>query len=247
VGERPTAASDSLYATNRKGIAVPRFPQRHSSDEDAPKPSVTRPQPTRAKPAALRVIGGTLRHRKILYDGDPTVRPMRDSVRESLFNILFQLTPDALCWDWFAGTGAVAIEAISRGANRSIAIERNRSVASTLQKNVQLLSIDRQVDVIVADSFVALPARMAAERSAEPHRNWVIACCPPYAMFDERPDDIRQLLVCAARHATKNCWIAIECDQHQSPDAWYPDAPWDKRIYGNTRLLVVPLESIAER
>jgi 16S rRNA (guanine966-N2)-methyltransferase len=190
------------------------------------------------------VIAGELRHRQFLYDGDPSVRPMRDAVREALFNILGETVVDAVLWDAFAGTGAVGIEGISRGGHRAVFCERSRSVAAVLRQNLAALAIDPRATVIVGDTFLTLPPRMDAQRTAEPLRPWILFLCPPYAMFDEHPDPLRDLLRHARALAPPQSWVAIECDDRQAAETQLaPDLPWDTRQYGNTRLLIAPLHN----
>src|SRR5262245_7614130 len=68
------------------------------------------------EPPELRIIGGTLRHRKLLYSGDQRTRPMKDRVREAVFNLVGPDVVGQHAIDLFAGTGALGFEAISRGA-----------------------------------------------------------------------------------------------------------------------------------
>lgn len=200
----------------------------------------------RARPSKLRVIAGELRHRQFVYDGDPSVRPMRDAVRESLFNILGELVVDAVLWDLFAGTGAVGIEGLSRGARRTIFCERNRSVAAVLRENLANLGIDRRSTVLVADAFQAIPPKMEAQRIAEPHRPWIIFFCPPYSMFEDQPEPLTELLEKARKIAPPGSWLALECNDHQVPEQFFPgDLAWDARKYGNTRLLITPITHTA--
>ncbi len=65
----------------------------------------------------LRIVGGQLRRRRIQYSGDPRVRPMKDRTREALFNLIGPIASDVYAVDLFAGTGALALEALSRGAS----------------------------------------------------------------------------------------------------------------------------------
>src|SRR6478735_6302833 len=85
--------------------------------------------------AGLRIIGGSLRGRKIEYSGDARTRPMKDRVREAVFNLLGYSVEGTHVIDLFAGTGAMAIEAISRGATKAICIERHYPTAKLIEKS----------------------------------------------------------------------------------------------------------------
>ena len=82
--------------------------------------------------AAVRVIGGRWRGRKIPVCGEG-VRPTGDRVRETLFNWLAPGLAGANCLDWFAGSGALGIEALSRGAARCVFVERDGATARVLR------------------------------------------------------------------------------------------------------------------
>src|SRR5438105_2010542 len=73
----------------------------------------------------LRIIGGSLRGRKLQYTGEARTRPMKDRVREAVFNLLGPSVTGSHAIDLFAGTGALGLEALSRGAARATFIERH--------------------------------------------------------------------------------------------------------------------------
>src|SRR6186713_2214397 len=83
----------------------------------------------------LRIIGGTLRHRKLQYSGDLRTRPMKDRVREAVFNLLGPQIKGTHAIDLFAGTGALGLEAVSRGASRATLIERHLPTAKLIEQN----------------------------------------------------------------------------------------------------------------
>ena len=73
----------------------------------------------------LRIVGGKFRGRQIEYSGDPVTRPMKDNIREALFNLVGGWVKEKIVFDLFAGTGAMALEALSRGATKAFLIERH--------------------------------------------------------------------------------------------------------------------------
>ena len=81
-----------------------------------------------------RIIGGDLRGRRLAHrPGGPT-RPMKDRVRETLFDLLGQRIKQAVVIDLFAGTGALGFEALSRGAARAVFVERHFTTADVLRR-----------------------------------------------------------------------------------------------------------------
>lgn len=103
----------------------------------------------------LRVIGGQWRGRKLRFPELDGLRPTGDRIRETLFNWLAPELPGARCLDLFAGSGALGLEALSRGAGLSVMFERDARAASCLRENLQLLD-SRSGVVEQADSLVRL-------------------------------------------------------------------------------------------
>ncbi|MFP4647611.1 MAG: 16S rRNA (guanine(966)-N(2))-methyltransferase RsmD [Halorhodospira sp.] len=92
----------------------------------------------RRRAGQLRIIGGQWRGRKLPVP-EGSVRPSSDRVRETLFNWLTPSLPGARCLDLFAGTGALGLEALSRGANEAVLVEHDRHIAETLRRNLHNL------------------------------------------------------------------------------------------------------------
>ncbi len=87
----------------------------------------------------LRIIGGEWRSRKLSFPSVAHLRPTPDRVRETLFNWLQWHIPNARCLDLFAGSGALGLEALSRGANSVVMVEKNNVAANALRANIGLL------------------------------------------------------------------------------------------------------------
>jgi len=108
---------------------------------------------------SLRVIAGKLKGRKLkTVDGD-TTRPITDRAKESLFNILSSDVIDSNWWDLFGGTGAVGIEALSRGAAFVRFSDLNRAPIETIRYNVKHCNVETQSEIRRADSFTYLATR----------------------------------------------------------------------------------------
>ena len=105
------------------------------------------------KPPTLRVIGGRYRHRRLrALEGDQT-RPMLDRMRQTLFDVLRNQINGALFVDLYAGTGAVGIEALSRGARQVIFVESDPRAAAVIEEN--LASLDARGDGLIRCSKVS--------------------------------------------------------------------------------------------
>jgi 16S rRNA (guanine966-N2)-methyltransferase len=96
-------------------------------------------------PGRIRVIGGTLRNSRIEVPDLPGLRPTSDRVRETLFNWLQPVVEGSRCLDLFAGTGALGIEALSRGAAAVTFVEREPRLAAALKANLTRLKVGGEV------------------------------------------------------------------------------------------------------
>lgn len=111
----------------------------------------------------MRVIAGKYRSRLLKGPGKLALRPTSDRLRETLFNILGPAVRDALFFDLYAGTGAIGIEALSRGAREAIFVESYGAAARLLRQNLASLEIRAGSEVIEMDAMRALQ-RLAARR-----------------------------------------------------------------------------------
>ena len=108
---------------------------------------------------AVRIIGGGWRGRRVQFPDSPGLRPTPDRVRETLFNWLQQSIVDLRCLDLFAGSGALGIEALSRGAREVVFVEQAHEPARTLSAELERLGGSSRSHVIetTAQRFLAGP------------------------------------------------------------------------------------------
>src|SRR5258705_13804636 len=89
----------------------------------------------------MRIIAGTFRSRQLKSLKGMALRPTADKLRETLFNVLGELIVEARFVDLFAGTGAVGIEALSRGAREAMFVEKHRPAVAPIKKNFESLEL----------------------------------------------------------------------------------------------------------
>jgi 16S rRNA (guanine(966)-N(2))-methyltransferase RsmD len=129
----------------------------------------------------MRVTGGSLRGRKLKTTPGLDSRPTTDKVRQAIFNILMHDILDADILDLFAGSGALGIEALSRGANSAVFVEKGRAQVAVIKDNLE--SLDLKAELINTDF------KTACGRLSESGRKFdIIFADPPYADFT--PPDI---------------------------------------------------------
>lgn len=102
--------------------------------------------------SGLRIIGGEWRGRRLGFPAGRDLRPTGDRLRETLFNWLQGEVAGARVLDLFAGSGALGLEALSRGAARAVFVERSRAVAQALRHNLETLAAGDRARVIAADA-----------------------------------------------------------------------------------------------
>lgn len=107
----------------------------------------------------LRVISGTARGRKLKSVPGDTTRPVMDRVKEALFNILADDVIDSNWWDLFGGTGAIGIEALSRGASFVRFTDLNRAPVETIKENVEHCGFTKQTEIRRGDAFSLLAGK----------------------------------------------------------------------------------------
>ncbi len=127
----------------------------------------------------MRVIGGELRSRRLASVPGTETRPTPDRLRETLFNVLAPRIDGAVFVDLYAGTGAVGIEAISRGAARAIFVERGKAALDTLRSNITTLGLTKRAEVRQGKA-VGLVDRMV-----RPTETCIVFLDPPYEMEQE--------------------------------------------------------------
>ena len=105
-----------------------------------------------ARASSIRIIGGEWRSRKLTVPDAPGLRPTPDRVRETLFNWLAPTIQGARVLDAFTGSGALFLEALSRGASTGVAIDANTNAVNNLRRNLAVLQCD-DAEVLRVDSL----------------------------------------------------------------------------------------------
>jgi len=128
---------------------------------------------TRGGQNRLRIIGGRWRGRKLDFPDVPGLRPTPDRVRETLFNWLQADVHGARCLDLYAGSGALGLEALSRGASRVVLVDESSAATRQLEANLQRLHAD---DAAV----VRMPVQTFLERGPGDARYDLVFLDPPF-------------------------------------------------------------------
>ena len=163
----------------------------------------------------LRIVGGSHRGRILHFPDVRGLRPTADRVRETLFNWLQGEVGGRRVLDLFAGSGALGLEALSRGAAEAIFVERARPALQALRENLRLLGLDDRARVVAGDArrFLAGP----------PEPFDLVFLDPPFA--DDLLGDIARQLT-EGGWLADDAWIYIEQDSTRDwpalPESWQP-------------------------
>ena len=156
-----------------------------------------------------RIIGGDLRGRRLAHrPGGPT-RPMKDRVRETLFDLLGQRIKQAVVIDLFAGTGALGFEALSRGAARAVFVERHFPTADVLRRSAAGLGLADRCQVLPGDALVW--TRRMPDLPQE--GRWVVFVSPPWQLFVDQAADLMALVAAVMAAAPSESVVVVEADQ----------------------------------
>lgn len=176
----------------------------------------------------MRVIGGSARGRRLKKVPGETTRPIMDRVKESLFNLLGDVS-DERWLDLFAGTGQVGIEALSRGAAEVVFVDKVRPAIRTIQENLAHTGLAGRSVVVQADAFAYLnrpgirPFQLIYVAPPQYQGLWLAVL----QLVDERPSD----------YLTPNGVVVVQIDpkEYEAP-ALIHLALYESRRYGNTQL-----------
>jgi 16S rRNA (guanine966-N2)-methyltransferase len=173
----------------------------------------------------LRIIGGSMRGRKIEYSGEMRTRPMKDRVRQAVFDLLGPVKGHHAI-DLFAGTGALGLEALSRGAAFATFIERHWPTAKLIERNLASLGVEASADVVFGDAFSWSAA--FEPRLAQP---LTVFCSPPYDFYAERHDEMLRLIERWVQSAAPDSQIVVEADERFDMGQLPRPGDWDVRRY----------------
>ena len=176
----------------------------------------------------MRIIAGSARGRKLFAPAGEDTRPTADRIREALFNILGSRVWDARVLDLFGGTGAMALEALSRGAARAVIVDANRAAIQAIRRNAEAVlgeALAERARIIRADYRSAIGG-LQGERFE------LVFLDPPYRMLDSYPDALRRLR--AADALAPEAVLVLERAREAALALPEEFEVYDTRAYGET-------------
>lgn len=177
----------------------------------------------------LRIIGGSLRGRKIRLSARFSGRPTRDMVREALFSIIGQDIYRCVFLDLFAGSGANGFEAISRGARKAILVDMSPVAINSCIESANHFGVSSQVEIKRMEA-----SRYLQKASSDGQMFDIIFADPPYEM---KADEFEAIIAGGSDCLAENGILIVEV----AGNAAYPEniaelVKYKERIYGGTKL-----------
>lgn len=175
----------------------------------------------------MRIIAGTLKGRQLKAVPGNLTRPTTDKVKEAMFQIIGPFFDEGSCLDLFAGSGSLGFEALSRGMNHAIFVDKQSKAIHTIHENAKELQLESQTEVFRTDAFRAIQA--AAKRDLQFD---LILLDPPYqkADYGELLNEIAKLNL-----VNDNGFIYCEHDQREGlPDNHHMFLLVKRVSYGGT-------------
>lgn len=177
----------------------------------------------------IKIVGGTYRSRIILTPNEGTV-PTKSMVREAIFSALSDIIPASSCLDLFAGSGALGIEALSRGAKQTVFVDSEPAAYLVIEKN--LMTLKETKGIIIKADYLAALAKLASEKKVFD----VIFLDPPYAMKDSYQETVNFVL--SHRMLSPNGAVVLEYEG-TIPFEESPFLLARHYNYGRTNVLIV--------
>jgi 16S rRNA (guanine966-N2)-methyltransferase len=151
---------------------------------------------------------------------------MKDRLREAVFNLLGPQAAGKHAIDLFAGTGALGLEAISRGALGASFVEQHFPTARIVRQNAALLGVADRCEVASANVFL-----WVQNLTIETPEPWLVFCSPPYAFYVERQAEVLVLLGTLIERAPAESIFVVESDTRFDTRLLPPLGGWDVRQY----------------
>lgn len=176
----------------------------------------------------MRIISGEAKGRRLLAPSGMETRPTSDKIRGSVFNIIGARVPDARVLDLFGGTGALALEALSRGAQSAVIVDASRTAVQIIERNAQnVVKQDFEARVRILKSDYRSAIGLLDGRVFD-----LVFLDPPYRMTEAYADALLRLN--AARCLSPDCLVVLERQKAVAVPMGEGFISYDTRFYGET-------------
>ena len=175
----------------------------------------------------MRIVAGSARGRALKGPKGEGIRPTAARVRQALFDVLGQFLEGGEALDLFAGTGALGLEALSRGISRVVFVDSGREAQALVRENATATGFERQIELMPMDALKAIAQLASAQRRFE-----LVFADPPYAQLA-----IAKLVAAIEQGGllAESGWLCVEHDKREdAPEEVGLLARVDQRRFGDT-------------
>ncbi|MDP3385604.1 MAG: 16S rRNA (guanine(966)-N(2))-methyltransferase RsmD [Eubacteriales bacterium] len=179
----------------------------------------------------MRIVSGRARGTRLYSPKNDRIRPTSDKIKESIFNILQPIKPDALVLDLFAGTGGIGLEFVSRGAQKVYFVDNSRESVDLIRKNIAKCRFEDQSVVMNLDFEMALSVAKRDNLKFD-----YIFIDPPYAAFKSM-----QLLdkIFDSKLMSDGGVIVLEVEKDERLEFNNTGVSIKEKIYGRTKIILI--------
>lgn len=179
----------------------------------------------------MRVISGEFGSRPLKAVPGKGTRPTSDKIKESIFNLIGGYFSGGNCLDFYGGSGAIGIEAVSRGMDTAVICEQSQTAIKTINQNIEMTQAQEQFVVLKGNNRVTLKRWMSEQANLAFD---LIFIDPPYA--DERIVDDIQWMIKQGIHNSETMIVCETDVQHSLPERIGNLEKWKYKEYGMTAI-----------
>jgi 16S rRNA (guanine(966)-N(2))-methyltransferase RsmD len=179
----------------------------------------------------IRIVAGNFRGRKLNVTVHPGLRPTPQRVREAFFSILGNAIPERPFVDLFAGTGVVGLEALSRGAGRTVFVERDHRLGNDIEAHLRDFGVQREGQLLRTDVY------RWAERWRPGTEPVNVFISPPFPDLEQRPADFHRLVATIQEKLPPGSILTIQGEDTFDRTTLPQADSWEARKYGRNVLL----------
>lgn len=177
----------------------------------------------------MRVVAGSAKGHPLVAPKGERTRPTSDRVKEALFSALQPRLPGAVVLDLYAGSGALGIEALSRGAEHAVLVERDARARTCIGRNLTTTRLVDRATVVAGAAPAVCTTPAVTERTYD-----LVLMDPPYAID---PDELTATLAAVVDLLAPDALVVVELASRGAPPAWPPGLGAGRtRRYGDTTL-----------
>lgn len=177
----------------------------------------------------MRIIAGDRRGFRLEGPMDSSIRPTSDLRRDAIFNTLSGLIEDQIFYDLFSGTGAMALEALSRGAKSAVLIEMGKKAQDLIRRNIARARYEKEAKLIPTNAYRWI-------ESHRPATSGIYFLDPPFPEYVHHPDRFEKYLRILLERVVEGSIVIIESRWKMEREVLPEVDDWYQRRYGETRV-----------